>query len=187
MAKSASVTKKKLVKDLKGQMKKLQSELEVVKKASGVDEFINVKVQKTQSRFERIKNPNGADQGIGRYLLVIDINSKKQDVYIPVSIASGKKTTGFMYQIEGTSKGAISTTDISCRGEGATQITLGTLLYCKIPAGKKASFRIQFEIKGKIGKAYKIIINRINYKLSPSDVRYKQYLKEVISRNLEFR
>jgi hypothetical protein len=186
MAKTASVTKKQLVKNLKGQMKKLQSELEVVKKASGIDEFISVKVQKTQSRFERIKNPNGADQGIGKYLLVIDIHSKKDDVYIPVSIASGKKATGFMYQIEGTSKGAISTTDISCRGEGTTQITLGTLLYCKIPAGKKASFRIQFEIKGKIGKTYKVVINRVNYKLSPSDARYKQFLKEITTNALNF-
>jgi hypothetical protein len=184
MTNLTSIPKKQLVKNLKGQVKKLQVEHAKVKE---IENSLGIKIQKSQSRFERIKNPEGADQGVGQFLLVIDITAKKQDLFIPISIASGKKVTGFMYQIEGTSKGSISTTDISCRGEGITQVTVGTVLYCKIPLGKTAAFRIQFEIKGKIGKTYKIIINRVNYKLSLSDARYKQYLKEIPSRTLEFK
>lgn len=184
--KNTSPTKKQLVKNLKGQVTKLQSELTEVQKASGIDPYVTVKVQKSQSRFVRIKNPDGADRGVGNYLITIDITAKKEIVYIPVSIASGKKVTGFMYQIEGTAEGSITTADVTCRGEGVTQITLGTILYAKIPMGKKATFRIQAEIKGKIGKMYKIVINRINYKLDSRDARYKQYLKEISSDLLRF-
>lgn len=187
MTNLASILKKKQVKTLKDQVKKLQTELENVNKMKGVDEFINVKVKKTQAHFERIRNPEGPDHGIGEYFSSIDITAKKADVYIPISIASGKKATGFIYQIEGTGEGSIVKTDISCTGEGISQITLGTIVYSKIPSGKTGTFRIHNEIKGKIGKTYKIVINRINYKFTPNDSRYKQYLKEINSRTLEFK
>jgi hypothetical protein len=150
------------------------------------DEHINIKVQKSQSRFKRVKNTDGADQGIGNYFLALDITAKKETIYLPISIASGKKPTGFVYQIEGTSEGKIVTTDISCRGEGITQIRIGTVLYCKIPVGVTALFRIQNEIKGKIGKTYKIVITRLNYKLDPNAARYKQFITEINSDNLRF-
>jgi hypothetical protein len=182
MKKTATAAEKR-VKELTSQVKKLKAEHAKVKE---IEDSLVVKIQKSQARFERVKNPNGYDHGIGRYLLVLAIKANKTDVYIPISIASGKKTTGFMYQIEGTGKGSLVGTDISCRGEGTSQITLGTIVYAKIPTGKKAEFRIQFEIKGKIGKTYKAVINRINYKLEPSDARYKQYAKAVSTDTLQF-
>jgi hypothetical protein len=151
------------------------------------DEHINIRVQKSQARFKRVQNSKGADQGVGEFFLALDITAMKETVLIPLSIASGKKPTGFVYHIEGTAEGKIVTTHISCRGDGVTQITLGTLLYCKIPVGKRATFRIQNEIKGKIGKSYKIVINRINYKLDPNVARYKQFISEINSDTLSFR
>jgi len=186
MKKLSSPTKGQIVKGLKGQVKKLQSELIAVNKASGIDEYIHVKVQKTQSRFKRVRNPKGADKVVGAYLLVLDITAKKEIVHIPISIASGKKATGFIYQIEGTAEGSISTANVTSKGDGVTQLTLGTILYAKIPMGKTATFRIQVEIRGKIGKMYTVVINRIHYKLNLRDVRYKQYLKEISSNTLRF-
>ena len=146
---------------------------------------IQVKVQKKEARFKRIRVP-GPDAGIGEFFLLIDITAAGGDVYIPISIASGKKPTGFVYQIEGTKEGTISTTSISCKGVGVTQITLGTILYCKIPAGKTASFRILIEMKGKVGSEYGVAINRINYKRDPSDARYKQFLELLPGKYLKF-
>ena len=91
-----------------------------------------------------------------------------------------------MYQIEGTGEGIITTADVTVRGEGISQVTLGTLLYAKIPVGNTATFRIQTTIRGKIGKSYKIIINRINYKLTLQDPRYQQYIKEIVSDSVKF-
>lgn len=150
------------------------------------DEFLKVKVQKSQARFTRIKTPGEEDVGHGEYFLLLDITALKEDVYIPISIASGKKATGFIYQIEGTAEGKIFTTDLTCRGDGVTKITLGTLLYAKIPTGKTASFRIQVEIRGGISKEYKIVINRINYKLNPSDARYKRLDVAIATKEIKF-
>ena len=182
----SSVSKKQLLKELDGQLKKLQGELVVVQKITGIDEYIQVKVKKDQARFERVRIEDGADKGIGKFFIQIDITAKLENVFIPISIASGKKATGFIYQIEGTAEGSIATANATCRGEGVTQVTLGTLLYAKIPPGKTASFRIQATIRGKIGKTYKITINRINYKLNLSDARYKQYIKEIVSDSVKF-
>lgn len=150
------------------------------------DEFLKVKVQKSQARFKRIKTPGEDDIGHGEYFLLLDITALKEDVYIPISIASGKKATGFIYQIEGTAEGKIFTTDLTCRGEGITKITLGTLLYAKIPVGMTASFRMQIEIRGGISKEYKIVINRINYKLNPSDARYKRLDVAIGTKEIKF-
>jgi hypothetical protein len=158
-----------------------------MKKGISGDDFLYIAIDKAQTRFERIKNPQGADKGVGHYLLVVDVTSKKGTVHIPLSIASGKKVTGFMYQIEGTATGSLSTAQVSARGEGVTQVTLGTLRYVKIPEGKTASFRIQVEIKGKIGNEYLVVIHQINYKLNATDARYKKFLGGVSTRTLEFK
>lgn len=150
------------------------------------DEFLKVKVEKTQARFKRIKVPREKDIGHGEFFLLLDITALKDYVYIPISIASGKKATGFIYQIEGTAEGKILTTDLTCRGEGVTKITLGTLLYAKIPTGTAASFRMLIEIRGGISKEYKIVINRINYKLNPSDARYKRLDVEIGTKGVKF-
>ena len=41
-------------------------------------------------------------------------------------------------------------------------------------------------IKGAFGKMYKIVINRIDYKLKLSDVRYMQYIKEIATDSIRF-
>jgi hypothetical protein len=158
-----------------------------MKKAFSEDEFISLVVTKSQARFKRIKNPKGADTGVGYFFMIVDVTAKAGEVLVPLSIASGKKTTGFMYQIEGTGAGALSTAEVSARGAGVTQVTLGTLHFVKIPEGATASFRVQVEIKGKIGKEYSVLFHQINYKLSASDVRYKKFVGGVRSRTLEFR
>lgn len=172
---------KVVLKELSSQLKKLQDELVDVHKLEGVDSYITVKVKKDQARFERVKVKDEKDKAFGEFFMMVEITTKKDIVFIPLSIASGKKPTGFMYQIEGTAEGVITTANVTVRGEGVTQVTLGTLLYAKIPAGKTAAFRIQATIRGKFGKTYEIVINRINYRLSLTDARYQQYLKPILS------
>ncbi len=176
-----STSKKQALKKLSSDLKRLQEELTEAKKQEGIDEYIEVKIKKDQAHFERVKTKDGDEKAAGNFLIVVEITAEKDTVFIPISISSGIKPTGFMYQIEGTAPGAISTASVICRGEGVTQVTLGTLLYAKIPLGKTAIFRIQTKIKGSFGKTYKIIINRINYKLKLPDARYTQYRKEIIS------
>ena len=168
-------------------MKKVPVVPKKVQKVKSENEHIRVAIEKSQARFIRVKNPKGADTGIGEYLLSVAITAKDTAVYLPVSIASGKKTTGFVYQIEGTAVGSIATAGVSARGEATTLVTLGTLLYCMIPPSTTSVFRIQVEIKGKIGKTYKVFINQINYKLHPSEARYKRFGEGVGSKSLEFK
>ena len=166
-------------------MKKTTAKTKKSTTSETVAEALNVRIQKSQTRFKRVRNPEGPDIGIGNFFLLIDITASLEDIYIPLSIASGKKTTGFVYQIEGTAQGSISTTDISCSGKGVTQVTLGTILYAKIPKGMTATFRIVIEIRGRMNNSYAIGINRIHYKYNPSDARYEKYLKEIRSTNLK--
>ena len=172
---------KQILKDLSTQLKRLEEELVIANKAEGKDEYITVKLGKDQARFERVKVEGEKDKAFGKFYIMIEVTAKKSDVFLPLSIASGKKPTGFMYQIEGTAEGVITTADVTVRGEGVSQVTLGTLLYAKISAGSTATFRIQTTIRGKAAKTYKIIINRINYKLALTDARYQQYLKPIVS------
>lgn len=158
-----------------------------MKKAFSGDEYMSVVVTKSQARFKRIKNPKGADSGVGYFFMIVDVTPKAGEVLIPLSIASGKKVTGFIYQIEGTGAGALSTAHVEARGVGVIQVTLGTLHFVKIPEGNTASFRIQVEMKGKVGKEYSVLIHQINYKLSATDARYKKFVGGVRSRTLEFR
>lgn len=149
------------------------------------DTPLQVVVQKSQARFKKIRDPEVRNTGLGEFFLLIDISALGKDLYIPLSIASGKKPAGFVYQIEGTSAASLSTTDISCSGKGVTQITLGTILYSRIPAGKTATFRILIEIRGTTGEAYRIVINRINYKFAPTDARYEKFLDELSTKTLK--
>lgn len=150
------------------------------------EEAIKVRLQKSQARFKRIRNPQGRDSGVGEFFLLADITAIRETVYIPVSIASGKKPTGFVYQIEGTAEGTISRADVSCEGKGVTQVTLGTILYSKIPKGATATFRILITIGGFAEESYGIVISRINFKRNPSDARYEKYLKEITTKTLKF-
>lgn len=172
---------KKLLKNLNAQLKVLQAELVQANKLEGRDMYIDVKIKKNQARFEKMKHKDVVDTVVGKFYLEINITAKEANVFIPISIASGKKTAGYMYQIEGTAEGTLATADIKVRGEGVSQVTVGTLLYAKISTGKTASFEVRATIRGKFGKAYKIVFTRLNYKLNLTDARYQQYLKEIHS------
>jgi hypothetical protein len=141
--------------------------------ATPASESLLVDLKKYNQNFSRVRVPDGTDIGLGNFNLNVDITAVKEDIYIPVSIASGKKPTGFVYQIEGTKPGSIKTADISCKGEGVTQITLGTIVYAKIPRGLTATFRIRIQIQGKIMASYRVVIREIRFKFDPSDARYK--------------
>ena len=184
--KKTAAENKKLLKSLNAEVKVLQTKLVQAKKVEGKDDYIDVKVKKNQARFQRVKQKGVEDKALGKFYIEIDITAKKEPVFVPLSVASGKKTAGFMYQIEGTAEGSIVTTDTKVRGEGVSQVTVGTLLYAKIPAGKTASFQIQATIKGNFGKTYKIVFTRLNYKLQITDARYQQYLKEIPSKSVKF-
>ena len=177
---------RKLLKDLNVQLKKLQTDLVQVNKLEGKDAYIDVKIKKNQARFQRIKKKGEEDKALGKFFMEIEIKAKQGTVFIPASMASGKKVAGFMYQIEGTAEGSIASTEIKIRGDGVMQVTLGTLLYAKIPTGKTASFQIQVATRGKFGKTYKLVFTRLNYKLNLTDARYQQYLKELSSESVTF-
>lgn len=151
-----------------------------------LSEVMRVRSIKTQGRFKRIRNPGGPDTGLGEFFLLLEVTALTRDLYIPLSIASGKKPTGFVYQIEGTGQGDISTTTISWNGDGVTQITLGTIVYVKIPAGKTGTFRILIEMKGFMQKSYSILIPRMNYKHNPADARYEKAFPDIRSRVVTF-
>lgn len=185
MAKT-SADNKKLLKELNAKLKKLQADLVKVNKLEGKDPYIEVKVRKNQARFQRVKKKGVEDKAEGRFYIEIDVTAKTQAVYVPASIASGKKTAGFMYQIEGTAPGTLATAEVKARGEGISQVTLGTLLFAKIPVGKIASFQIHATTRGKFGKVYKIVFTRLNYKLNLTDARYQQYIKEFYSDSVKF-
>jgi hypothetical protein len=144
-------------------------------KNAAIEETLRVRVTKKQERFKRVRNPQGQDGAVAEFFMLVDIVPKSSAIYIPLSIASGKKPTGFVYQIEGTKQASIMSADVSCKGSGVTQVTLGTLRYAKIPQGAKATFRILVEVAAFMHHTYHVTINRINYKHEPSDARYKHY------------
>lgn len=182
--KKISASDKKRIKGLNAELQVLQEELVRANKLEGKDAYITVKVKKKQAHPERIKIDDATDKVIAKFYLEIEITAKQANVFIPLSIASGKKTAGFMYQIEGTAPGTIATANVRVRGVGITQVTVGTLLYAKIPGGTTASFQIHATVRGIYGKKYKIVFTRLNYKLLLTDARYEQYLKEIHSESV---
>jgi len=153
----------------------------------GGDGHVFFKVKESKAFFVKDRDEAGKAVSHGQFTLYLEVIALQQTLYIPTSLASGKKPTGFVYQIEGTAPGQIHTTEISCKGEGTSQVTLGTLLYTKIPQGKTATFRIYVDMKGSLNKTYRILINRINYKFDPSDARYKRFDVAIASKPVEFK
>lgn len=151
-----------------------------------IDQHTRIKVRDTNESFRRTKVKDGPDLVVGKFWFEIDITAVSKDIYIPLSIASGKKPTGFVYQIEGTVQGFILATDITCKGEAITQITLGTIVYSKIPAGMTGAFKIRVEIRGQVGKSYRVLIRQINYKFDPGDARYQKLLQNIHGKMLKF-
>jgi len=177
---------RKLANALKAKIKELQAQLAVTKKIDGEDDHIDVRLENNLTNFTRVRIEEGPDKGFGEFNFSIFITAKTETIYVPLSIASGIRTAGFMYQIEGTDAGAIKTASVEGRGNGITQVSIGTLLYAKIPAGTTAECRIDAHIKGRVGQTYKMVVTRINYKLNLSDVRYQQYLKPLETKTLKF-
>lgn len=184
--KKLSADEKKRVKELQTQIKGLQTKLVQVEKLEGKDPYVEVKVRKNQARFRRVKKKDQEDKAFGIFFLRIDITAEQRDIYVPLSIASGKKVAGVMYQIEGTAAGTIDTASLEVKGEGVSQVTVGTLLFAKVPAGRTGTFQLNASIRGSFGKKYKLVLTRLNYKLQLSDVRYQQYLKEIHSEQVTF-
>jgi hypothetical protein len=175
------VSKKKSLAQLQAELRRLQAALSEALKKEGKDQNIEVKVQKNQARSDVVKQKVGEDKKLAKFYLEILLTAKGGDVYVPISVASGKKTAGFMYRIEGTAIGSIVETSVKVRGEKISHVTLGTLLYAKIPAGKTALFQIQATTRGKSRETYGIVLFRLNYKLELNAQRYQQYLKEIVS------
>ena len=150
------------------------------------DKNVLVDVKRAMESFKRTRVSDGPDPVTGTYSFILDITAVTEDIYLPVSISSGKKPTGFVYQIEGTAPGSIASTDISCRGDGITQTTLGTIFYSKIPAGMTATFRISIHMRGAVGKSYRIVINQLNYKRDPRDTRYQKSVQDIHTKMVKF-
>lgn len=177
---------KKRVKELTAEIKALQEKLTLAKKREGIDEYISVVTGLNQAHADTIKQRGVADKHLGKFLIGLSITAAQLPVYIPLSVASGKKTAGFMYHIEGTAEGSIVAAEVRVRGKGISQIKVGTLLYAKVPVETTASFELRITIRGSEKKSYRIAITRINYKTNLTDTRYHQYLKEIPSRNVTF-
>jgi hypothetical protein len=171
MAKPSPADKKR-IKELQTQIKPLQAKLEQAHKLEGKDPYIDVKVKKSQRRFTPVKKKGLEDKYFATFFIEVTVLAEQKDIFIPLSIASGKKTAGFMYQIEGTGVGTIDNASVRVQGDKVSQVTVGTLLYAKIPVGKTGSFEIRAMVRGVSGKAYKLVFTRLNYKLQLADVRY---------------
>ena len=178
--------KKKLLKELEAELKRLQAELVEAHKREGIDDYIAVKVQINQAHFERVRQRGVSDRAYGRFYLQVDISAKNETVFIPTSLASGRKVAGFMYQIEGTAEGSVQSSNIKVKGAGVSQVMLGTLRFAKVLPGKTARFEIQATIKGSFNEVYKLVFTRLNYKLNLADLRYRQYLKAISSKSVKF-
>ncbi len=181
MVSKLSAADKKRLKELQAELKTLQAGLALTKKREGKDPYITVTVVKNQGRLQKLADQEVKEMLVGKFFIELSVTAKQQAVFVPLSVASGKKTAGFMYYIEGTAPGLISRADVQVRGDEVSQVTLGTLLFAKIPAGTTASFTIQATIRGTQSKRYKLVFSRLNYKLHLTDTRYVQYLKEIHS------
>lgn len=171
--------KAKLIEGLQTQVQKLQKQI--------IEIPLRIKVQKTDAHFYRSQNKEDSDHlGLGKYLLVVDVTASKETLYIPTSIASGRKSTGFIFHIEGENKSS-GTATITSEGDGIVTVTAGSIAYTKIPPQKTARFKIRVEVLGSIRKSYKVVVSRINYKVNPNDLRYKRFLTEVDTDFLKFK
>lgn len=184
--KKLSAEEKKRIKELNTQIKSLETKLVQAKKVEGIDPYIEVKVKKNQSRFERVKKKGVPDRALGHFFMRIEIEAEQADIFIPLSIATGKKVAGMMYQIEGTDTASPVVASLEVRGEGVKQVTLGTLVFAKVPKGKVGEFEVRATIQGSFGKTYTLVFTRLNYKLLLTDARYQQYLKEIRSKSVKF-
>lgn len=156
-------------------------------KSSLTDTQLQVVVEATGANFFKKRDAQGRPFGQGQFFMRLGITALQNTIHIPLSLASGKKPTGFVYQIEGTAAGALAGAEVSCTGAGITKVTLGTLLFAKIPKGSTANIRMVVDVKGELGKEYAVVVNRINYKLQPTDARYKKLDTAISTKVLKFK
>jgi hypothetical protein len=121
----------------------------------------------------------------GRYNISFQVIAGEDALYIPVSFGSGT-TTGFVYEIESSGK-ATTTSTITCKGAEIKTSTIGSLSFCKIPAGKTADVKVIAKIVGEQDEDYRIIINRINYKTDPNKLKYSAFKTNLSTGVVEFK
>lgn len=151
---------------------------------------MTVRVVRRQSHFYKNKLPRQdayADKGLGTHFLLFEITAGPDAIYIPNSIATGRKSAGFLYVVEGDDAGEPTVAIISKRGEGVTTVTSGSVVYTKIDPGKTGVFIVNAEVIGSLGSSYSVIVSTISYKNNPNDYRYKKFSTELKTDILEFR
>jgi hypothetical protein len=104
-----TTSQKQQLKAATAKLKILKGQLLAAKQASGIDDYIVVKITKNQARYERSHALGASPNGVGKFFMLVTVTAKKQDVLIPLSMASGKRTAGFMYIIEGTGEATLVT------------------------------------------------------------------------------
>ncbi len=184
--KKPTPAEKRQLKELASRVKQLQKDLVTAKQVEGIDDYLGVRVSGTKFRFSRTSVEDGPDKAVGEFRFILELTAKQVPLYVPLSIASGKTVAGFMYQIEGTGESTVASASIELRTRGLTQISVGTLRYLVIPKGKMAELELVVTVRGKVGKNYRIVVNRLNYKLATADPRYQQYLKPLVSKSMRF-
>lgn len=150
---------------------------------------LSLRVVRTQAHFYETKLPRQSEykgKGLGVYFLLFEVTSGIEALYIPISIATGRKSAGFLYVTEGDGKGATTVALTSEGGREVTTITSGSVVYTRIPAGKTAMFRINGEVIGTKEEVYRILITTVSYKVNPNDFRYKKFYTELSTEKLFF-
>lgn len=181
--------KKQLILNLDEKLKSLQAQLIELQgtKISTSTEPISIVLKSSSANFKRLRHIHGTDAaGEGKYMLKVEITAGKDALYIPVSITTGRKSNGLIYQVEGSER-ATSTATVTCNGEDSLIVTSGTLSYCKVPAGKTVNFKVLVTIVGPLREEYRVALGRINYKLNTNDSRYKKFLTDIHTKLLKFR
>jgi hypothetical protein len=184
---SKPLSNQEKIKQLKKQINELQVQLEEAKKREGLDPNIEVKIHKNQARTEAVRPVGQHQKTFGHFFIELSITAEQAPVFVPISIASGKKTAGFMYHIEGSAESSLAGASIGVRGTRVTQVKLGTLLFARIPAGVSARFRLRAKIRGKEDEQYQLVISRLNYKLDLAQTRYHRYLKPINSKTVKLK
>jgi len=151
---------------------------------------MSVRVVRTQSHFYSKKLPRQSEyegKGLGTYFLLFEITAGPDALFIPISIATGRKSAGFLYVVEGTGIGEPTVAIMGKGGKEVTTVSSGSIVYTKIPEGKTATFVVQAEIIGQIERSYRVLVSTISYKTNPNDFRYKKFQADVSTDMLLFR
>lgn len=150
---------------------------------------LSIRIIRSQSHYYETKLPRQEEyrgKGLGVYFLLFEVIAGLDAIYIPLSIATGRKSAGFLYVTEGDGKGVPSVALVSEGGEGVTTVSSGSIVYVKIPQGRSARFRMNGEIIGTEGVGYRILLTVLSYKTNPNDFRYKKFLIDLGTELLSF-